>query len=60
LIKERDVSMNEAELKDIDKAYLAGLFDGEGCANATFRTKKKILHKKTEGSKILLGPHFSS
>jgi len=27
------------KLSDTEKAYLAGLFDGEGCANATFRSK---------------------
>jgi len=26
-------------MEDTDRAYLAGLFDGEGCANATFRSK---------------------
>jgi len=26
-------------LKDVERAYLAGLFDGEGCPNATFNSK---------------------
>ena len=29
-----------SKLKDTDKAYLAGLFDGEGCVNATIGSKK--------------------
>lgn len=41
MIKERDVSMNESELKDIDKAYLAGLFDGEGCASVSYTQYRK-------------------
>lgn len=27
------------DLKEVDRAYLAGLFDGEGCANATLGSK---------------------
>lgn len=27
-------------MKELERAYLAGLFDGEGCANASFRSKK--------------------
>ena len=26
-------------MEEVERAYLAGLFDGEGCANATFRSK---------------------
>lgn len=29
-----------SQLTDVDKAYLAGLFDGEGCANPTLSSKK--------------------
>lgn len=29
-----------SQLKDLDKSYLAGLFDGEGCANPTLGSKK--------------------
>lgn len=43
-------------LSDTDKAYLAGLFDGEGCINATFGTKKWIA--KTEKEKIYLFPRI--
>ena len=28
-----------SQLEETDRAYLAGLFDGEGCANATFRSR---------------------
>lgn len=34
------MELNLSQLEVVDKAYLAGLFDGEGCANATFRSKK--------------------
>lgn len=37
------MELNLSQLKEVDKAYLAGLFDGEGCANATFRSKEVTL-----------------
>jgi len=45
-----------SNLSDTDKAYLAGLFDGEGCINATFGTKKWIA--KAEAEKIYLFPRI--
>jgi hypothetical protein len=45
-----------SKLSDTDKAYLAGLFDGEGCINATFGTKKWITKKEKE--KIYLFPRI--
>jgi len=45
-----------SKLSDTDKAYLAGLFDGEGCINATFGTKKWIA--KTGKEKIYLFPRI--
>jgi hypothetical protein len=38
--------MHTSQLKDTDRAYLAGMFDGEGCANATFKSKKVLSKKK--------------
>lgn len=36
----------QIQLAKTDRAYLAGLFDGEGCANATFKSKKKFSKRK--------------
>ncbi len=38
--------LNFSQLEDLDKAYLAGLFDGEGCANPTFASKKYFSSKE--------------
>ena len=40
-----------SKLSDIDKAYLAGLFDGEGCVTATV-DKKKYFSKREEKEKM--------
>jgi intein/homing endonuclease len=40
---------------DSEKAYLAGLFDGEGCTNATFASKKYFSTSKQK-EKIYLWP----
>lgn len=45
----------DSQLKDTDRAYLAGLFDGEGCANPTF-TSKKHFSKREQKEKIYLWP----
>ena len=37
---------NLSQLKDVYKAYLAGLFDGEDCANVTFSSKPYFSRKE--------------
>lgn len=44
-----------SKLSDIDSAYLADLFDGEGCINATL-SPKKYFSKKEQREKIRLHP----
>ena len=42
-----DISeIHSSELIDIDRAYLAGLFDGEGCISVTIGTRKFFSRKK--------------
>ena len=55
----------DAQLKEADRAYLAGLFDGEGCANATFRSrgvtskkeKKKVRYFWPTVQSVISGIH---
>jgi hypothetical protein len=44
------------KLSNTDRAYLAGLFDGEGCVNATFGTKRWTTKKEKE--RIYLFPRI--
>ena len=32
-------------MKDVERAYLAGLFDGEGCASVIYSQNKKMTKK---------------
>jgi len=47
-----------SKLSDTDKAYIAGLFDGEGCIDATFGSKKSFC-KREKREKIYLTPKIN-
>ena len=54
-----------SQLEETDRVYLAGLFDGEGCANATFRSrgvtskkeKKKVRYFWPTVQSVISGIH---
>jgi len=47
VIPRKDIGKElSSKLNDIDKAYLAGLFDGEGCISPTWGSKKYFLTKE--------------
>ena len=56
-IPDKDIGHElSSKLGDVDKAYLAGLFDGEGCINAGVPVSKKYFCKRERREKIRLQP----